>query len=130
MNALSHFDPDRPDDYQEQQARARKIGQNKKEPNDAYKVLMVYKIASGFEQDKEWNTQILPLHARAAKALVSYLGGWKDAADCIQDTVEAILEWNPSAVISMQKILSHHAPIWKRNKCEQEAKSPQGIKII
>jgi hypothetical protein len=86
---------------------------------DIQKVITVYKIACGFDKDdKKWDENFFPKFTRAAKELIGFMGNWKDAADCVQDTVEKIRAWNPEATITIQTIFSNHAAEWKKNKQE------------
>lgn len=124
MNPLSSFDPD------EIESRPRKIARKKgQKDNEVFKVLQVYRIVTGHEKDEGWNRFVLPLHARFAKDLINYLGSWKDAANCIQDTVEAIINWNPEANISLRKILADHAPNWKM-KNQENIEKQKGLEVL
>lgn len=89
---------------------------------EIWRVIEVYRISLGFDGGPNWNRTMVPIHSKAARDMISFIGNWKDAADCIQDTIEKIREWNPEANPSMQKILAHHAPIWKQKRLEEKAK--------
>lgn len=99
------------------------ISETAKPLTDLQKVMTVYKIVCGYEkEDKTWDRTFFPRYARAASALLEFMGNWKDAADCIQDTFEKIKKWNPEANISIDTILNKHAAEWKKDKCEREEK--------
>lgn len=95
--------------------------QPKSQLNDLRKVVMAYKLMSGFKKDdKSWDRVYFKIYIPIAKKLIEFLGSWQWAADCIQDTMEAIKDWNPEANITLQKILINHAANWKKSRQEKE----------
>lgn len=91
--------------------------------NEIRRVIYVYKMAIGVpKEDKHWDKHRFPILMPTAKKLVDFMGSWELAADCVQDIVERIKEWNPEAEISLQKIYSSHADKWLRDWKEKEAK--------
>jgi hypothetical protein len=99
--------------------------------NELRKIIAVYKMSIGVPvENKVWNKQFFPILIPTAKKMLEYLKDWRIAANCIQDTVEAIREWNPAATISMQKIHSHYMTNWEMQNREQQAKVTDEIKIL
>lgn len=99
--------------------------------NELRKIIAVYKLSIGVPvENKVWNKQFFPILIPTAKKMLEYLKDWRIAAQCVQDTVEAIREWNPAATISMQKIHSQHMVNWSMNNQEQQAKVTEEIKVI
>lgn len=100
------------------------IPSSPKPMTEIQKVITVFKLASGFEQsDKVWDKTFFPRYTRDAKELIEFFGNWKDAADCVQDTVEKIKEWKSDASISLGAILTKHAAEWKKDKQERSPKN-------
>lgn len=84
------------------------------------KVVTVYKMCCGYDKDdKAWDRAFFKVYIPTAKKMIEFLGNWKDAADCIQDTVTSIKDWNPAAHITLQKIFTNHMAEWKKNKQEK-----------
>lgn len=100
--------------------------------NDIQKVIVVFKVASGFERhDKSWDKVFFPRYSRAAKELIEFMGNWKDAADCIQDTIERIKEWKDDASITLDGIIKNHAANWKKDRQEKNSRGEaSGISVI
>lgn len=87
---------------------------------DLQKVMSVYKLVCGFtKDDKTWDKTFFPRYAKSAGALLEFMGSWKDAADCIEDTYKKIKAWNPEASISIDTVLTKHAAEWKKDKSER-----------
>lgn len=96
--------------------------EEKTKKGEIEKVITVFKMVSGYEKnDKEWDRLFFARYSRAAKDLIRFFGNWKDAADCIEDVVTKIREWNPEANISLDTIIKNHSAEWKKNKQEKEA---------
>lgn len=88
---------------------------------EIWRVVMVYKLATGYaKDDKQWDNTFRSIYAPVANKLINFMGSWQLAADCVQETVEKIRNWNPGATISLQKILQNHASEWKKNMQERE----------
>lgn len=141
MNALSSFDPDQDEPRKAPAATPSSLNGRchvchqklplKQPLNELRKIIAVYKMSIGVPvENKVWNKQFFPILMPTAKKMLEYLGDWRTASQCVQDTVEAIREWNPAATISMQKIHSHHMTAWAMNNQEQQAKVTEEIKII
>lgn len=141
MNALSSFDPDQEDAPRApatspRAATGRCPACHQKLPikqplNELRKIIAVYKMSIGVPiENKLWNKQFFPILIPTAKKMLEYLGDWRTASQCVQDTVEAIREWNPAATISMQKIHSHHMTTWLMNNQENLEKGKKEIGII
>ncbi len=95
-----------------------------KKLTDLQKVITVYKLSCGFSQDdKQWDKTFFGRYAKSAKAIIEFMGNWKDAADCVQDTVEKIRAWNPEATISLDTVLNKHAAEFKKNLQEKVEKN-------
>lgn len=141
MNVLSSFDPDSEDQAKAPAAlRSHLNGRchtcHQKLPikqplNELRKIIAVYKMAIGVPvENKVWNKQFFPILMPTAKKMLEYLGDWRTASQCVQDTVESIREWNPAATISMQKIHSQHMVNWEMQNRENLEKSKKEIGII
>lgn len=84
------------------------------------KIVMVYKLASGYDKaDKQWDKTFFQIYLPTAKKLLEFMGDWKMAADCIEETMQRVKDWNPEATITLQKILMNHAAPWKKNYQEK-----------
>lgn len=97
--------------------------------NELRKVVTVFKLASGFsKEDKQWDRAFFRVYIPTAKKMIEFLGSWEAAADCIQETVEKIKDWNPEATISLQNIFLKHSANWKKDKLERENRN--GIRHV
>lgn len=84
--------------------------------DDLRKVVMVYKLSQGYElTDKSWDKAFFRIYLPVAKKLMDFMGDYRLACDCIQETVERLKDWNPDATITLQKILMNHAARWKKD---------------
>lgn len=140
MNVLSSLEPDSEDQRKAPAAPPRPLNGRcgtchqklpiKQPLNELRKIIAVYKLSIGVPvENKVWNKQFFPILIPTAKKMLEYLGEWKIAAQCIQDTVEAIREWNPAATISMQKIHSQHMVTWQMNNKENIEKQ-KGLEVL
>jgi len=86
--------------------------------DDIRKVVMVFKIVSGFKkEDKAWDKMFFGRYTKPAKELIAFLGNWKDAGDCVQDIYERMKEIGRD--VTFETIIKHCAE-WKKNKQEKE----------
>lgn len=84
------------------------------------KVVMVYKLAMGFDSDdKGWDRIYFSRNLRSAKDLLLFLGSWEKAADCIQDIYEKFT--SQGFTVTLETIVKH-AGKWKLDNMEREAK--------
>lgn len=96
-------------------------GETHKKPlTDIQKIVLTYKIASGYpKDDKAWDKLNFARCSKTAKALLEFFGNWKDAADCIQEIYEKFTSIGRTTTI---ETVQKHASEWKKNKQEKEAK--------
>lgn len=88
----------------------------KKPLTDVQKVVLVYKMASGYpKEDAGWDRVNFARCAKSAKILIEFLGSWENAADCIQEVYEKLS--SKGLTLTIETIVKH-ASDWKRDKFE------------
>lgn len=130
MEVLKYYDPDKENKKKEEKQElipgslcptCKQRIERRANLDELRKVVMVYKMASGYaKDDKLWDRAFFKVYLPTAKKMIEFLGNWQDAADCIQETVEAIKDWNPEAHITLQKICMNHMAEWKKNRQERK----------
>lgn len=96
--------------------------------DDIRRVVMIYKMASGYEKDdKGWDKIYFGRYMRPAKMLIEFLGGWERAADAVQDIYEKLT--SVGLTVTMETIVKHSAD-WKRDHQERIAKTNGELKAV
>lgn len=87
---------------------------------DIQKVVLTYKIVSGYDkEDKLWDKINFARCTKTAKSLIEFVGGdWHMAADCIQDIYEKLN--SKGFTVTIETVLKHAAE-WKKNRQERSA---------
>lgn len=138
MNALSHFDPDSEDQRKplaidltnlSHCPTCRQELKKKVKREDLDNVILGFKLASGYKaEDKTWNRMFYKRYTKPAKELIEFMdGNWRMAVDCVQDISEKMIELGRDYTF---ETIAKHCGAWKKSRLEQEAKSPQGIKVL
>lgn len=93
---------------------------NFKEPKpltDLQRVVTVYKLVSGYpKEDKAWDKLNFARCSKSAKALLEFLGNWKDAGDCIQDVYEKLT--SKGLTVTLETVIKH-ASQWRLENAEK-----------
>lgn len=93
------------------------IGVPPKPPTDIQKIVLTFKIVSGYaKDDKSWDKLNFARFSKSAKGLLDFFGNWKDAADCVQETYEKLT--SKGLTVTLETI-SKHAADWKKDKQEK-----------
>lgn len=86
---------------------------------DVQKVVTVFKLCQGYEKDdKAWDAMYFGRFAKPAKALLDFLGSWREAGNCVQDVYEKLTAKGLTVTL---ETIAKHAGDWKKDKCEKEA---------
>ena len=90
-----------------------------KETTPLQKVVLVYKIVSGFEKDdKSWDKMYFARCSKSAKQLLDFIGNWKDAGNCIQEVYEKLS--GKGLTVTLETVCKH-AGDWIKDRREKEA---------
>lgn len=100
---------------------AEKTPQTNQPLTDIQKVVLCYKEITGYsKEDKSWDKLNFARCSKTAKALIEFMGNWKDAADCIQDVYEKLTA--KGLTVTIETVIKH-ASEWKKDLQELD---PEG----
>lgn len=93
------------------------VPQNQAPQTDIQKIVTVYKMVTGYpKEDPAWDKLNFARCAKSAKALLDFIGNWKDAGYCVEDVYQKLSA--KGFTVTLETVVKHAAD-WKKDQQER-----------